>query len=100
MSTQIFNPLKFPDGLAVRNEERPCPKLKFSKREARIALRKAKECGQLGNPNRREQHTYECPVCGWWHLTKNEQWNYQRAQPLREGPHGATERRGKKWIVN
>jgi len=68
---QIFNPLKFPAQLMATNGD-SCPKLKFSKRQAEIALQESMKRGELGNLYRREQRIYECVACRWWHLTSAE----------------------------
>jgi hypothetical protein len=78
MKPHVFNPLVFPDGLTIGGTETsPCVKLRFSKREAEANLRQAVQAARFGNFYRREQHSYQCPRCGWWHLTSAEQWEKQ-----------------------
>lgn len=49
----------------------PCPtgKRKLDKHEAKVALVGAVVAHNRGDNHRQERRAYECPLCGWWHLT-------------------------------
>ena len=44
-------------------------KLKFTKDQAGIALKQARQARARQGSAHAEERTYECPGCGFWHLT-------------------------------
>ncbi len=46
-----------------------CHKVKFDKKTAKSILNDRKDKGKKWS---REKRIYECPICGKWHLTSDE----------------------------
>lgn len=52
-----------------------CEKRQFSKKEAQGALNQIKR--NTRDKNSKECRIYNCPDCGWWHLTKKQNGLYE-----------------------
>lgn len=50
---------------------KPCPfgKREMSEAEATVELVGSVLSYNRGNNHRQERRAYQCPACGWWHLT-------------------------------
>jgi len=49
-------------------------KLRFTHRKAMLVVTNAKIRRYLhASEKRRESRCYECPECGWWHVTSQEE---------------------------
>jgi len=58
--------VSFPDAQEV------CTKIPYlGKKQAKAALRSARESAEKGNGKRAETRTYLCPECSFWHLTSS-----------------------------
>ena len=58
-----------------------CHKQQFDKKGCKTILNERKIKGKKWS---REVRYYECPICGWWHLTSKDEWEEPIKLELRQ----------------
>jgi hypothetical protein len=77
-----MNDLGYPCDYKVRYATETAAKLALQSAKSRRDIKKGKWQGRH-NEKRQEQRKYECPTCGFWHITSMSKEDYDQKAPRR-----------------